>query len=247
MTPPLLRFFYLIILFVGIGVLVFACVELVSYGDLRVRVTSGDIPIQDAEVTLYRTEEDYNLEQNPHRATILTNDQGSVSFFGLEDTLYYLNVSKDNLNNWESERVKRSIIITENGFNNAQSYSISITKSSLLASATGKSWQIQSVSLAGSDITASYPTCKKDNIFTFFKGGVYQESNEDVLCESSDPTISEGVWQLEELNTKVSIALEGGENYQWNIISLTENSLRVEYATNYEGSDVVLDIVFEAL
>ncbi len=238
--------------FLGIYSLLFclclwACSQPLPYGDLRIRVTASDTPLSGAEVTIYKTREDFNKEQNPYRGPELTDGQGSVSFFGLEDTVYYVNVAKETLNNWESSQIRRSIIITENGFNNAQSYDIRITASSLLAAPQGKVWQLDAVVLNGTDITAQYPECEKDDVLTFFKGGAYLKDEGQEICQSGTPQSSTGTWRFQNLNAKLLIESESGLVMDWNILSLTSNTLQVAYSTRYQGNDVLLHLYFVAL
>ncbi len=224
-----------------------ACAQPQPYGDLRVRVTASDTPLSNAEVTIYKSNEDFNTEQNPYRGPELTDEQGAVSFFGLEDTVYYINVAKEALNNWESSQIRRSIIITENGFNNAQSYDIRITGSSLLAAPQGKTWQLEAVVLNGTDITAEYPECEKDNVLTFFKGGAHLKDEGQLTCQAGTPQSTAGTWQFENLSSRLIIALENGEVVNWDIFSLTSSALQVAYATRYQENDVLLHLYFVVL
>lgn len=234
---------YVLFIFVCLS----ACSQPQPYGDLRVRVTASDTPLGGAEVTIYKTREDFNTEQNPYRGPDLTDGQGSVSFFGLEDTVYYINVAKEALNNWESSQIRRSIVITENGFNNAQSYDIRITASSLLATPQGKTWQLERVMLNGTDITASYPECEKDNQWTFSKGGAHLKDEGQLTCQEGTPQLLNGSWRFENLNSHLIIEMEGGTAIDWNILNLTSSTMQVAYSTRYQENDVLLHLYFVAL
>lgn len=56
--------------------------------------------VEGASVTLYGTEEDYDNEENPLADTGYTNSKGQITFKKLETNLFYINATKDDLNNY---------------------------------------------------------------------------------------------------------------------------------------------------
>ncbi|MDJ1485662.1 carboxypeptidase regulatory-like domain-containing protein [Cytophagaceae bacterium YF14B1] len=67
---------------------------------LRVTVLDDAGNIQEgAKVTLYKTQEDFEKEQNPVSAAQTTSNKGFVIFRSLEPKIYYVAVSKGDLDN----------------------------------------------------------------------------------------------------------------------------------------------------
>ncbi len=57
-------------------------------------------PVEGASVTLFKTEADYDNEENPVQETLKTDEKGRVTFKQLEPIEYYVNAQKDDLNNY---------------------------------------------------------------------------------------------------------------------------------------------------
>ncbi|GAB4405634.1 MAG: hypothetical protein OHK0053_31590 [Microscillaceae bacterium] len=222
-----------------------ACDVPAPYGDLRILVIDDrDDELANAEVTLYLSEADYNIEQNPYRGPSLTDSEGNVAFLNLEDTVYYVNVVKGNLNNWESAQVRRKIIITENGFSNRQIYALSDNRSGRLSSPAGKGWRIQQVFFEGEDISDTYTACLRDNVFRFFKGGSYQEEEETLACTPGQLVIP-GRWQFSSDGTQLTLT-SAFSTQVWTIITLTTSQLRISYNTTYESVFGEIEIILSS-
>ncbi|MDX2189033.1 MAG: hypothetical protein SFY32_04150 [Bacteroidota bacterium] len=56
-------------------------------------------PVEGARVRVYEKEEDYKKDQN-YEQQVLTNEKGIAHFKKLKVMPYYVNVVKDNMNNW---------------------------------------------------------------------------------------------------------------------------------------------------
>lgn len=78
--------------------------------------------VEGAEVILYKTEQDYENNTNPVIEPQHTNEKGVVSIKKLEATEYYVNVSKDDANNFgagvqtgklEPKKINKVTIIIE--------------------------------------------------------------------------------------------------------------------------------------
>ena len=65
--------------------------------DVTVRNDLGNI-VEGATVTLYKTESDYDFEENPVQSG-LTDEKGRVQFKNLEPTSYFMHVTKGDLTN----------------------------------------------------------------------------------------------------------------------------------------------------
>lgn len=65
---------------------------------ITVRDELGNL-VKDAEVRLFKTQEDYDKEENPVGETLKTDDKGKITFDDLEPVTYYVVVEKGDLNN----------------------------------------------------------------------------------------------------------------------------------------------------
>ena len=66
---------------------------------ITVRDNIGNV-VEDAEVQLFTSKEDYQQETNAVGEKAFTDDKGRVKFIGIEAREYYLNVEKGDLNNY---------------------------------------------------------------------------------------------------------------------------------------------------
>lgn len=55
--------------------------------------------LEGAKVTLYATQEDYDKEQNPVGESVMTNAKGFATFRNLETKVYFMTVSKGDMDN----------------------------------------------------------------------------------------------------------------------------------------------------
>ena len=231
------------ICFLGSITIFWACDTPTPYGDLIITILDdrGNL-IENAEVTLYLSLEDYQQEINPFRETLLTDAEGSISIFNLTDSAYYINVEKEILNNWENA-VDVQLIKTENGFNNARTFIISNTKTGILSNANGKAWEINTLtSLPNINI----PACLLDNHFVFFKNQKYQQIEGSAMCNASDPDlVSQADWQFSLDGTDLMF----GENL-WAITTINRSEFRVLTLTHIlfpqatDLDNVLIDVSF---
>ena len=56
--------------------------------------------VENAEVVLYKSEEDFKKEQNPISDKLKTDVKGVVKFDNLEAKVYFILVQKGDMNNW---------------------------------------------------------------------------------------------------------------------------------------------------
>lgn len=75
------------------------------------------VPVQGADVTLYNTEENLYLQENPIR-TLQTNQNGQALFENLEEQRYYFYAEKDGLDNTSD------IAATKNSLQTGQRFEI---------------------------------------------------------------------------------------------------------------------------
>ncbi|MDX2301735.1 MAG: hypothetical protein NW226_02995 [Microscillaceae bacterium] len=210
----LLGFFLLL----GISLSFWACDMPTAYGDLSVTVLDDrGNELDSAEVTIYLTEDDYNRETNPFLGPFLTDEDGKLKVFNLVDSVYYLDVVKGNLNNWENI-VRIDLVKTENGFNNAKIFILSDSRTGVLAAPEGKAWKISFI-----DPAANVPACLQDNRFIFYKGGAFVQEEGNSLCDPEDPQILiSSEWTFNSEETELNF---GYTQNPWFIISFNRSEI----------------------
>jgi len=195
-----------------------------------------------ATVTLYANQDDWLAEKNPLQESKITDKDGKVRFFRLKNGIFYIDVKKEASTNWEGKAT--SIINTTRSFDLRSDFLIiTQNQSSLLASAEGKKWKATAAYLNGEDIFELLDDCITDNLLIFYKGsrkGIYEEEENTLKCDSKDPQIVSGTWEIDELgttiSTKTSILSE-----KLNIISLDENQLVIN--KNFLG--YTIEIIYQ--
>ncbi len=84
----------------AVSVLAFTTPHQLMPTSLRVTVLNDAGNTQEgAKVTLYLTQEDYEKEQNPVAESQMTNNKGFATFRNLETKVYYMTVSKGDMDN----------------------------------------------------------------------------------------------------------------------------------------------------
>jgi hypothetical protein len=219
------------------------CTTPPPYGDLKITVYDLQGASEGAQVTLYKSLEDFNTEQNPVGESVLTGSAGQVSFFGLSAGQYFVNVVNNNLNNWEGAPEITPFITTENGFNNSKIVVIDKNKSADLSSATGKKWKILKAQLNGADITATIEACISDNQLVFYKGGKYAEDEGTSKCINTDPQTRAGTWSFNEEGTILSLTTDTATQ-TWGLINLNVATFRVQRNLLVEGVLLNLEVTY---
>lgn len=183
--------------------LVYACRIPEAYGDLTVLVLDNQgNRIEDASVVLYLTEEDYNQEINPYQETLLTDDDGELTYFNLMETSLYVDVVKDSLNNVEGVR-QAELTITSNGFNNEIIVVVQDSRSGILADADGREWRWGRVLANNADITDDIDECSLNDRYRFFKGGQLELDDGASRCDSLAPEVLERAWGFNQQQTQL--------------------------------------------
>ena len=98
------------------------------------------------------------------------------------------------------------------------------TKTELI---TTSSWRFGAATVGGADVSASLPTCQKDNIMTFSVGltGVVDEGA--TKCNGADPQTNPFTWSFQSSETVLNIStilFTGGSN-NFTIVALNETQL----------------------
>lgn len=134
----------------------------------RVQDREGD-PVSGAEVSLYKTYEDWKTEQNPVTPTVISDKDGNVFFEALPSGgTYFVDAQKEYASNWghlieisvkaNQENTHFPILVYENPI-------------SLLASAEGTTWVVETIFLNDVEVDFSIPTfgCRLDDELTYYK------------------------------------------------------------------------------
>jgi len=70
------------------------------------KVTVMDIynePVNEALVALFDSQKEWGMLENPVQTWKMTDEEGSVTFFNLEEKVYYLYAEKDSLTNVQDQ------------------------------------------------------------------------------------------------------------------------------------------------
>ncbi len=198
------------------------------YGDLTVLVLDNQgNRIEEATVTLYTSEEDYNQEVNPLLESLLTDDNGETSYFNLTNTSVYVDVSKDSLNNAEGVR-QAELTITSNGFNNEIIVVVQDSRSGILADADGREWRWGRVLANNEDITNTIDECSLDDRYRFFKGGKFEFDEGGSNCDGSAPTVDVGTWRFNQQQTLLILSNSDSTRVnRLNVIAIRRGLFRV--------------------
>ncbi len=89
------------IAFILISILQFGFTSMMLPTSMRITVISrlGN-PVENASVTIYANQEDYENEENAVAGPAFTDKKGRVTFNNLETKSYYVQVVKDDNNNY---------------------------------------------------------------------------------------------------------------------------------------------------
>jgi len=103
----------------------------------------------------------------------------------------------------------------------------------LLTDSTSKRWTTSLFTLSGS---TTYTDCRLDDIMVLFSDGTY-DYNGGQLCGAEDNmTNRTGSWELDYSNKKIYFDKGTSEEYEAEVIGLTENELRLK------GSYMVMEV-----
>lgn len=165
-------------------------------------------PVSDASVVLYATLEDWQKEENPLLATKTTSSDGKVFFFDLEQKTYYMDIQKDNFNNWKGKKTL-DLQAAVFGFLNIQFAIIEKSNIGLLAAADGKKWLVNSVTFNGDEMFSTFEECEKDNLEIFYKDGTYINDKSDLKCSTSEAQQRIGTWIFNSNQTSILVTVDG--------------------------------------
>lgn len=195
-------------------------VEIVVYDLEKVALQSN------ATISIYKSVEDWQHETSAVVPTQSTDQSGKTTFSGLKTGKYFLDIKKDDLDNWEG---KKEIELKGNGgFSRFTVFFIlESNRSRFISAAKGKKWQLQDFRRDNRSIYQQLPACEKDDIFFFEKGtkqGKLILNSSLLLCNTNEKNEVVGAWTL---NTRGNVLSMETENFSetWNIVSLDKNTM----------------------
>lgn len=93
-----------------------------------------------------------------------------------------------------------------------------------------------------------FEPCNKDDIWQFKADGTYTVVEGATKCNAGDPdTVTTGIWQLTDNDTKIIIDDAGEPAQTLNIIELTNTTFKLSGTETISGTVVTATIVFTAL
>lgn len=100
------------------------------------------------------------------------------------------------------------------------------TKTQLLTQA---SWKFSSATVGGTDVSAAFQACQKDNILTLAAAGTGTLDEGPAKCNAGDPQTSPVTWSWlsGETQLNISTTLFTGGSSTFTLVSLTETQLVV--------------------
>jgi hypothetical protein len=120
---------------------------------------------------------------------------------------------------------------------------------------TGKNWKMTAwvsdpaLDWFGAPVTNVYaqlPNCVKDDITIFQNNGVVKFDEGGEKCSENSPQTVTGSWTLNPAETIISIT-QNGETESWEILELTENTVKVETTVATSTVNYVFVITYKAL
>ncbi len=94
----------------------------------------------------------------------------------------------------------------------------------------------------GEDITDDREACEEDNTTTFFTDPTFTDDIGTALCEESETDV-QGTWEFKANETIISIRAAGESASDWNIVDLTNSTLKIsQYIQQFQAEVVVVMI-----
>ena len=183
-------------------------------------------PEDSATVNIYADSADWILEKNAVRIPETTNSDGRVRFFGLNNGLYFVDVIKENRNNWEG-RVLVPLNAEEDFSLNTELIIVNRSRSGLISEARGAKWFLERAELNGIDALENLTPCILDDTLFFYKGsgnGDFLLHEGTAVCEGKAAS-REGSWELNDSGSDLNIV--GDRSELWKIISVDDQKLVV--------------------
>lgn len=85
------------------------------------------------------------------------------------------------------------------------------------------------------DFYAQLSACSKDDFIRFETPAVYKEDEGTVKCVATDPQTTIGTWAFNGDQTVLTVTPQGSTSQSYNIVDLTDSSLKYSVATAIGG------------
>ena len=193
---------------------------------LQLNVTYGGAPVSGIPVTLYKTRQHWQTEQNPVQ-TAITSANGKAFFSYLTEAEYYVNAVSGNLSNWGGVILYSGLM--ENSGNQA-AVQLNNHKGKLLSAAAGKLWHV--VRYKENDVELiddSTKRCITDNTWIFYKGGQIGDftlNEGPTKCDSADAQLLTGNWVFPPDGQSLAIT-QNQQTQTWQLEYLSETTIRI--------------------
>ncbi|MEP1032366.1 carboxypeptidase-like regulatory domain-containing protein [Ekhidna sp.] len=193
-------------------------------------ITDGEgTPVSNATIKAYSDIEGWDFETNM-KGQYMTDTEGEIVITDLTAGIYYLDIAKDNRNNWQYPLV----IEVEDGDINGAYSTIEENLNAYISSASGISWEIVGISdSVGNDLSGnpSY-SCAMGNVATFEKTGTYTLQDTGITCDEA--SLVEGSWWGVGINSLMLLLDEGTTVVSHSVFSLQSNSFSATFFKNDE-------------
>jgi hypothetical protein len=103
----------------------------------------------------------------------------------------------------------------------------------------GKQWTTVYYEMDGEDITDDREACEEDNTTTFFADGTFIDDIGNELCEEFETDV-QGTWEFKANETIISIRPAGESASDWNIVELTDSTLKISQYIQQLQAEVVV-------
>ena len=92
------------------------------------------------------------------------------------------------------------------------------------------------------DFYAQAPSCSKDDFIRFEKPAVYKDDEGAVRCTTTDPQTTIGTWAFNGDQTVITVTPQGSTAQSYNVVELTDSSLKYSVGTVISGITYILTI-----
>ena len=106
----------------------------------------------------------------------------------------------------------------------------------------GKQWTTVYYEMDGEDITDDREACEEDNTTIFFTDGTFTDDIGTALCEESETDV-QGTWEFKANETIISIRPAGESASDWNIVELTDSTLKISQYIQQLQAEVVVVMI----
>jgi hypothetical protein len=103
----------------------------------------------------------------------------------------------------------------------------------------GKTWIVVKYELDGVDITDDRDECETDNTTTFNSDGTYKDAIGSLKCDEFE-TDTDGTWTFKANETILSIHPAGEDPSDWNILELSDKTMKLSQYVQMLGAEVVV-------